>query len=80
MVACLRHTASSWGDVSCCDRLETNKGTNGWDSQEHDDELFLAEDGVPDEGIQEPRQTAAALLDKGAVVGEVVAVDWTCQQ
>jgi hypothetical protein len=50
------------------------KIADSWYSQEHDDQLFLTEHGMPNKRIEKPGQTAPPLLDKGAVVGQMVAV------
>jgi hypothetical protein len=43
--------------------------------QKHDNQLLLAENRVPHESVQEPGQSTAPFLYKGAIVGQVVAID-----
>ena len=49
--------------------------THGRHCHEHDHELFLAENRVTDECVEESGQAAPTLFDKGPVVGQVVPVD-----
>jgi hypothetical protein len=46
-----------------------------WNSEEHNDELLLAQHGVADESVSKPREAAAAFFDEEAVGGDVIAVD-----
>jgi hypothetical protein len=52
-----------------------DRAAHGRYSQEHDDQLFLAEHGMPDQRVEKPGKAAPPLLDEGAVVGQVVTVD-----
>ena len=45
-------------------------------SQEHLDELLVAQDGVTDQSIGEARKASAALLNEVAVSRWVIAVDY----
>lgn len=79
MVACFRHTASSYksrvsflADAAAVVAKEWT--TNSRDSEEHNHQLFLAENGVSDESIQEPSQPSSPFLYKGTIVGQVVTI------
>jgi hypothetical protein len=55
---------------------EVERPAHSRHGQKHDDQLFLAEDRVPNESVQEPGQSAAPFLYEGAIVRQMVTIDW----